>query len=98
MVSVLERFLPAILRVSIGMKARAAAATRTAETAFRAGEDLVSGAASRGAQGGGLSACTGGPLRSGLAAMINVNVSVRVAVEVKAAADASAIAGGHRRG
>jgi hypothetical protein len=94
----LERYLPAILRVSVGMKARAAAATRSAQAALSASDDLMSSADSRGEAGAALSSCASGPLRTGLAAIGSVNVSIRVAIEVKTATDASDNAGGHHRG
>jgi hypothetical protein len=94
----LERYLPAILRVSVGMKARATAAARSAQAALSASDDLMSSADSRGEAGAALSSCASGPLRTGLAAIGSVNVSVRVAIEVKTATDTSDNAGGHHRG
>jgi len=94
---VLERFLPAIVSVSVGMKDRTAAASRTADTAFRSSERIIADAAARGGPGTSLSACAGGTLRNGLGALAKLNTSVRVAAEVKAAAD-SRNARGHRRG
>jgi len=94
----LERHMPAILKVAVGMKGQATAAAHAAQTALQANENLMSSAASRGEPGAALSTCAGSPLRGGLAAIGSLNVSVRVAIEVKAATDASDNAGGHHRG
>lgn len=94
----LQRYLPAILRVSVGMKTRAIAAARSALVALQSSEDLISGAGARGGRGGALSTCASGALRGGLTAIGSVNVSVRIAVEVKAATDATDNTGGNHRG
>lgn len=94
----LQRHLPTILRIAVGMKSHATRAARSAQIALKAGEDLVNDAGTRGLPAAALPSCAAAPLREGLAAIGSVNVSVRLAVEVKAAADAADNAGGHSRG
>jgi hypothetical protein len=91
----LEKNLPGILKIAIGMKDRAESIAANVQNVVASAEGTAKAAASSNAvTGGQLMACVANPFKGALDAAASVRASVKVSVDVKASAEAHGSAGG----
>jgi hypothetical protein len=90
----IERNLPAVIAVAVGMKDRALAAAADVRVAIEGAQAGIKAAGDASAEAGArLAACTAAPFKAALDAAASVKVSVDVSVQVQASASGSARAG-----
>ncbi len=92
-----EKNLPAILKVAIGLKDRLGSVATSGEAVITGVQSAASAAVSGGGKGAlKIAACTASPFKGAIDAVASVKASVNVSVDVKASASAggSAKAGG----
>jgi hypothetical protein len=89
----LEKHLPNILKVSIGMKDRIKGVVENALAAAKAGAEVAKAGASAGMEGANLASCVGARIEAAVKASARIEASVSVSVNVSASATASGSAG-----
>jgi hypothetical protein len=89
--SAIEKNLPAVLRIAIGMKDRADSVAGSVQAVVESAQATVrSAAAGSPTTAAALSACVANPFKGAMDAAAHIRASVNVSVEVKASASASA--------
>jgi hypothetical protein len=87
----IEKNLPAVLKVAVGMKDRASAVAASVQTVVESAQATVRASASGSpTTAAALSACVANPFKGAMDAAASIRASVNVSVEVKASASASA--------
>jgi hypothetical protein len=87
----IEKNLPAVLKIAVGMKDHAASATANVQTVVESAQTTVrASAAGSPTTAAALSACVANPFKGAMDAAASIRASVKVSVEVKASASASA--------
>lgn len=89
----LDKHLPRLLRISIGMKDRLLRVADSAQAAAKAGAEVVKAGASVGVESANLASCVAARVEAAARAAVRVQASVQVSVSVSASATASAGAG-----
>jgi hypothetical protein len=91
----IEKNLPAILKLAIAMKDRAATIAGSVQTVVEGAQGTVKAAASGSpAMGAALTACVAAPFKGAIDAAASIKANVNVSVDVKASASASGSASG----
>ncbi|HMI86126.1 MAG TPA: hypothetical protein VK550_18655 [Polyangiaceae bacterium] len=91
----IEKNLPAILKIAIGMKDRVASITGSVEGVIDGAQGTVKAAASGSpVTGAALTACVANPFKGAMDAAASIKANVNVSVDVKASASASGSASG----
>ncbi len=91
----IEKNLPAVLKIAIGMKDRASSIAANVQGAVDGAQGAVKGAVSGGgASGVALGACIAKPFKGALDAAASIKANVNVSVDVKASAEAHGSASG----
>jgi hypothetical protein len=91
----LEKNLPAVLKIAIGMKDRAEGVAASVKGVVEGAEGTVKAASSGGpAMAAALTACVAAPFKGAIDAAASIKANVNVSVDVKASASASGSASG----
>jgi hypothetical protein len=91
----IEKNLPAILKIAIGMKDRAASISANVQGVVEGAQGAVKVAASGSPMmGAALTACVAAPFKGALDAAASIKANVNVSVDVKASAEAHGSASG----
>jgi hypothetical protein len=94
----LERNLPKILKVAVGMKDQALKAAANVKVVVEGLKSVVASLKGAGTAGARLAACVAAPFQAALQAAASIKVNVEVSVEVQASASASGSASGSAGG